>query len=77
VSPARSEAAADLSNAETSPPGAWGEAPVRDVMDIVWMALGLAGENARASAVLLGKPVRFSRLPGTPGAAAGALKAAR
>ena len=62
--PAGSEAAADLANAETGPSGAWGEAPVRDVMDIVWMALGLAGENARASAVLLGKPARFSGLPG-------------
>jgi hypothetical protein len=28
------------------------------------MALGLAGENTRASAVLLGKPARFSELPG-------------
>lgn len=62
--PAGSEAAADLANAETGPSGAWGEAPVRDAMDIVWMALGLAGENARASAVLLGKSPRFSRLPG-------------
>jgi hypothetical protein len=60
---AGSEAAADLANAEAGPSGAWGEAPVRDVMDIVWMAPGLAGENARASAVLLGKPARFGRLP--------------
>ncbi len=62
--PAGSEAAADLANAEAGPSGAWGEAPVRDAMDIIWMALGLAGENARASAVLLGKPARFGRLPG-------------
>jgi hypothetical protein len=62
--PAGSEAAGDLANAETGPSGAWGEAPVRDAMDIVWMALGLAGENAQAAAVLLGKPARFSRLRG-------------
>jgi hypothetical protein len=61
---AGSEAAADLANGETGPSGAWSEAPVRDVMDIVWMALGLAGENVRGSAVLLGKPARLSRLPG-------------
>lgn len=65
--PAGSEAAADLANAETGPAGAWNEAPVRDVMDIVSMALGLAGENAQASAVLLGQPSRFSRLPGLRG----------
>lgn len=64
VPPAGSEAAADLANAETGPSGAWGETPVRDVMDIVGMALGLAGQNARASAVLLGKPAWFTRLPG-------------
>ena len=64
VPPAGSEAAGDLANVKTGPSGAWGEAPVRDVIDIAWMALGLAGENARASAVLLGKPARFSRLPG-------------
>jgi len=64
VPPGGSEAAADLANAETGPLGAWGEAPVRDAMDIVWMALGLAGENARAVAVLLGKPTQFGRLPG-------------
>ena len=62
--PAGSKAAADLANAVSGPSGAWSEAPVRDVMDIVWMALGLAGENARASAALLGKPARFSGLPG-------------
>ena len=62
--PAGSKAAADLANAVSGPSGAWREAPVRDVMDIVWMALGLAGENARASAALLGKPARFSGLPG-------------
>jgi hypothetical protein len=61
---AGSEAAADLANAKTGPAGAWGEAAVRDVMDIAWMALGLAGENARAVAVLLGKPAWFIRLPG-------------
>jgi hypothetical protein len=62
--PAGSEAAADLSNTRTGPSGPWGEAPVRDAMDIVWMALGLAGESARACAALLGKSARFSRLPG-------------
>lgn len=59
-----SEAAADLANAKIGPAGAWGEAPVRDAMDIAWMALGLAGENARASALLLGKPTWSSRFPG-------------
>jgi hypothetical protein len=61
---AGSEAATDLANAQSGPAGAWNEAPVRDLMDIAWMALGLAGENARAAAVLLGKPALFSRLPG-------------
>ncbi len=56
--PAGSEAATDLANRETGPSGAWGEAPVRDVMDIVWMALGLADENVRAVGALLNQPQR-------------------
>ncbi len=56
--PAGSEAAADLANRESGPSSAWGEAPVRDVMDIVWMALELADENVRAVGALLGHPQR-------------------
>lgn len=53
-----SEAAADLANQETGPGGAWGEPPVRDVLDITWMALGLAGEDMRAFGALLALPPR-------------------
>jgi hypothetical protein len=59
--PAGSEAAADLANGETGPAGnPWGEPPVRDVLDITAMALGLAGEQTRALGAVLALPPRTS-----------------
>jgi hypothetical protein len=47
--------------AKTGPAGnPWGEQPVRDVLDITAMALGLAGEQTRALGAVLALPPRTS-----------------
>lgn len=56
--PAGSEAAADLANGEAGPAGPWGEPPVRDVLDITRMALGMTGEHVQAFGAVLALPPR-------------------